>query len=166
MLDKTGQSIPTSSRRDMSWGQLRPNLARHTGSSAAGRVDVRALCSLILAFVLSAAVAQTQISPMALVGRWSASATNSSGVTIATDVVFTQNMHFFASSTVDGKTFLDFGGTWSVSGNTLAWRYLSSSGSAPAPGTTDTDEIVSVAASKLVLRSSLSGKQHEYIRMR
>ena len=166
MLDKTGQSFSMLSRRDMSWRQLRPNQTRHRRSSLAGRVDVRALCSLILAFVLNAAVAQTQISPMALVGRWSASATNSSGVTIVTDVVFTQNMHFFASSTLDGKTFLDLGGTWSVSGNTLAWRYMTNSGSAPAPGTTDTDEIVSVDASKLVLRSSLSGKQHEYIRMR
>jgi len=166
MLDKTDQSFSTSSRRKMSWVQLRPNQASHTRRSAAGRVHVPALCSLILAFVLNAAVAQTQISPMALVGRWSASATNPSGVTMVTDVVFTQNMHFFASSTVDGKTFLDFGGTWSVSGNTLAWRYMTSSGSAPAPGTTDTDEIISVDASKLVLRSSLSGKQHEYIRMR
>lgn len=166
MLDKTGQSFSMLSRRDMSWRQLRPNQTRYTRSSAAGRVDLRALRSLILAFIVNAAIAQTQISPMALVGRWSASATNSSGVTIVTDVVFTQNMHFFASSTVDGKTFLDLGGTWSVSGNTLAWRYVTSSGSAPAPGTTDTDEIVSVDASKLVLRSSLSGKQHEYIRMR
>ena len=83
-----------------------------------------------------------------------------------TDVVFTQNMHFFASSNVDGKTFLDFDGTWSVSGNTLAWRYKTSSGSTPVPGTTDTDEIVSVDAVKLVLRSSLSGKQQEYVRMR
>ncbi len=85
---------------------------------------------------------------------------------MVTHVVFTQNMHFFASSTVDGKTFLDFDGTWSVSGNTLAWRYRTSSGSTPVPETTDTDEIVSIDASKLVLRSSLSGKQQEYIRAR
>lgn len=85
---------------------------------------------------------------------------------MVTHVVFTQNMHFFASSTVDGKTFLDFDGTWSVSGNTLAWRYATSSGLTPLPGTTDTDEIVSIDATKLVLRSSLSGKQQEYIRAR
>ena len=85
---------------------------------------------------------------------------------MVTHVVFTQNMHFFASSTVDGKTFRDFEGTWSVSGNTLAWRYKTSSESTPVPETTDTDEIVSIDASKLVLRSSLSGKQQEYIRMR
>ena len=85
---------------------------------------------------------------------------------MVTHVVFTQNMHFFASSAVDGKTFRDFEGTWSVSGNTLAWRYRTSSGLTPVPGTTDTDEIVSIDATKLVLRSSLSGKQQEYIRAR
>ena len=124
-------------------------------------------CSLlILVCILSTAVAQNQISPMSLVGRWSASADHPGGATTVTHVVFTQNMHFFGSSTVDGKTFLDFDGTWSVSGNTLAWHYETSSGLTPAPGTTDTDEIVSVDASRLVLRSSLSGKQREYIRTR
>ena len=127
---------------------------------------LRGLCSLILVLVLNAASAQTQISPMSLVGRWSASAVDPSGAAMVTHLVFTQNMHFFASSTVDGKTFLDFEGTWSVSGNTLAWRYKTSSGSTPVPETTDTDEIVSIDASKLVLRSSLSGKLQEYIRMR
>lgn len=127
---------------------------------------MRRMCSLILVFVLNSAIAQSQISPMSLVGRWSASTNHPSGATTVTHVVFTQNMHFFGSSTVDGKTFLDFGGTWSVSGNTLAWHYENSSGLTPAPGTTDTDEIVSVDASRLVLRSSPSGKQNEYLRAR
>ena len=85
---------------------------------------------------------------------------------MGTHVVFTQNMHVFGSSTVDGKTFADFGGTWSVSGNTLAWHYETSSELTPAPGTTGTDEIISVDAAKLVLRSSPSGKQYEYLRAR
>ena len=113
---------------------------------------MRGLCSLILVFVLNCAIAQSQISPMSLVGRWSASTNHPSGATMVTHVVFTQNMHFFGSSTVDG--------------NTLARHYETSSELTPAPGTTGTDEIISVDASKLVLRSSPSGKQYEYLRAR
>ena len=145
---------------------LRPNQATRYKEAGGRPVDMRGLYSLILVFVLNAAFAQTQISPMALVGRWSASTIDPSGATMVTHVVFTQNMHFFASSTVDGKTFRDFEGTWSVSGNTLAWRYKTSSGLTPVPETTDTDEIISVDAAKLVLRSSPSGKQHQYLRAR
>jgi len=121
---------------------------------------------LILVCVLTTAFAQGQISPMSLVGRWSVSANHPSGATLVTHVVLTQNLRFFGSSTADGKTFHDFAGTWSVSGNTLVWRYEASSALFPAPGTTDTDEIVSVDATRLVLRSNLSGKQNEYIRAR
>jgi hypothetical protein len=145
---------------------LRPNETARYTEGGRRPVDMRGLCSLILVFVMNAAFAQTQISPMALVGRWSASAVDPSGATMVTHVVFTQNMHFFASSTVDGRTFLDLDGTWSASGNALAWRYRTSSGLTPVPGITDTDEIVSVDASRLVLRSSLSGKQYEYLRAR
>lgn len=112
------------------------------------------------------AVAQPEISPISLVGRWTTEAKHPNGATIAVDVVLTQNLKFRGSSTVDGKPFLEYGGTWSVTGNTLTWRYETSSGLSPAPGTTDSDEIVSVDVSRLILRSKLSGKQHEYIRIR
>lgn len=126
----------------------------------------RLLAVATLACILTSAYAQSQVSPMSLVGRWSMSASHPSGATLITHVILTQNLRFFGSSTADGKTFFEFAGTWSVSGNTLVWRYETSSGVFPAPGTTDTDEIVSVDATKLVLRSALSGKQNEYIRNR
>ncbi|HTN49524.1 MAG TPA: hypothetical protein VMK32_08850 [Burkholderiaceae bacterium] len=100
---------------------------------------------------------------MALVGRWSSSAGDPHG---ATTVVLTQNMQFRGFSTADGKTFIDFGGAWEVSGNTVTWHYETSSGSSPAAGTTETDEIVAVDASRLVLRSKSAGAQFEFIRER
>lgn len=112
------------------------------------------------------AFAQADISPISLVGKWAIESRHPSGATITANVVLTQNMRFSGSSTVDGKPFLQYGGTWSVAGNLLTWRYESSSGLTPAPGTTDTDEIISVDASRLVLRPKLSGKQHEYVRYR
>ena len=125
---------------------------------------------LILVLVLlcnaSTALAQADFSPLSLVGKWTTEARHPSGATIASNVVLTQNMRFSARSTVDGKPFVQFGGTWSVAGNLLTWRYETSSAMAPAPGTTDTDEIVSAKDSRLILRSKLSGKQHQYVRMR
>lgn len=128
---------------------------------------MRPLISLLV-FLCSAgtALAQADISPLSLVGKWTTEAKHPSGATIASSVVFTQNMRFSASSTVDGKPFVQLGGTWSVAGNLLTWRYETSSAMTPATGTTDTDEIVSVEASRLILRSKLSGKQHEYVRLR
>ena len=75
-------------------------------------------------------------------------------------------MRFSGSATVDGKPFMAYSGTWSVSGKTLTWRYESNTGPVPVPGTTDEDEIVSVSADKLVLRSKLSNKQQEFLRQR
>ena len=126
------------------------------------------LLILFLVFMCSAntALAQAEVSPISLVGKWTTEAKHPSGATIASSVVLTQNMRFSASSTVDGKPFVQFGGTWSVAGNLLTWRYETSSAMTPGPGTTDVDEIVSVEASRLVLRSKLSGKQHEYVRVR
>ena len=123
---------------------------------------------LMLVFLCNAStvLAQAHISPLSLVGKWTTEAKHPSGATIASNVVLTQNMRFSAISTVDGKPFVQFGGTWLVAGNLLTWRYETSSAMAPAPGTTDTDEIVSVEASRLILRSKLSGKQQEDVRLR
>jgi hypothetical protein len=123
---------------------------------------------LLLVFLFSAgtAIAQADISPISLVGKWTTESKHPSGATITSTVVLTQNLRFSASSMVDGKPFVQFAGTWSVAGNLLTWRYETSSAMTPAPGTTDMDEIVSVDASRLILRSKLSGKQHEYVRFR
>jgi hypothetical protein len=118
---------------------------------------------LIWLCAAAGAFAQSQVSPMSLVGRWSSSSVNRFGSTV---VVLTQNMQFRGFSTVDGKTFTDFGGSWEVSGNSLTWHYETSSGSAPAAGITQTDEIVSVDASRMVLRSKSTGEQFEFTRER
>jgi hypothetical protein len=128
---------------------------------------MRQLVTVLILFCgATAASAQVDISPIALVGKWTSQSKHPNGAIITSDVVLTQNMRFSGSSTVDGRPFLQTGGTWSVSGSTLTWRYESSSGLMPAPGTIDTDEIISVEASKLTLRSKLSGKQHEFVRSR
>jgi hypothetical protein len=66
--------------------------------------------------------------------------------------------------TVDDKPFWQYSGTWSVAGRTLTWRYEASTLAQAPAGTIDTDEIVSVDRSKLVLLSKLSGKQNEFLR--
>lgn len=123
----------------------------------------RLLPLMVVAFWAAVAHAQVYVAPMSLVGRWSSSMGHPQGVTV---VVFTQNMKFGGFSTTDGRSFVDFGGTWAVSGHTLTWHYETSSGPAPAVDTTQADEIVSVDASKLVLRSKSTGMQFEFTRER
>ena len=119
---------------------------------------------LLLLSGVSSAVAQSDISPVALVGKWSASAKHPSGVNIVSRVVFTQAMKFSGATTVDDKPLMEFTGTWALSGTTLIWRYETSTNTALTPGTIDTDEVVSAGDSKLVLRSKLTGKQNVNIR--
>ena len=121
-------------------------------------------CALVLIGGFAAAAAQ-YVSPMALVGRWSFSSRSAEGNAAETQVVFTQNKYFQGFSTSDGQTVVEFRGSWSVEDSMLTWRYESSTGPAPAAGGVETDEIVSVEAAKLVLRSR-SGTVREFVRAR
>jgi hypothetical protein len=122
--------------------------------------------SLVLAFLALSAPAQESISPIALVGKWTASARHPIGATIESAVVLSLNMRFSGTSTADGRQLMSTTGTWSLTGRTLKWTYETSTTSVPAPGFIDEDEVVAVTPDKLVLRSKLTGKQHEFVRGR
>ena len=122
-------------------------------------------CTLLLATLTSAgAQGVGEISPLTLVGRWTASAQHPDGTLVVSNVTFTQNQKFSGNTEVRGRAVATYTGTWSISGRTLTWRYETNSGLSLAQGATDTDDIVSIDATKLVLRSQLSGRQHEYVR--
>ena len=129
---------------------------------------MRLLPTLFLqfAFAFAPASAQTDIAPIALVGKWTSSSVLPGGARAVATVVLQQSMKFSGSVTVDGKPFWDYSGTWSLAGKTLTWRYETSSRLQPGPGFVDTDDVVSVDATTLVLHSRLSGKQDTYTRAR
>lgn len=126
---------------------------------------------LIIAILLSIAptfvAANTQDSaPMAFVGKWTATAKYSNGETVVDHVVLSQDMKFAGTLTVDGKLAWTYSGTWSISGNIFTWHYEVSSLPMSESEKVDTDEIVYVDNSKIVLLSKLSGEQFEYVRER
>jgi hypothetical protein len=117
---------------------------------------------LCFASLFGSAWAQPKVSPLALVGSWTATEMHPSGVSITTVVKLSQNMKFSGLATVDSKPYMNFSGTWSVDGNTLKWRYEASSNPSIFAGFTDSDEITSVGPSELTLVSALSGKKRTY----
>ena len=125
---------------------------------------------LLLGLFLSASAlplsyAQGQpVSAISLVGTWSASAKMANGSTMGTSLTLTQNMKFSGVATIQGAEFWNYSGTWELKGNQLIWHYENSSRPLPESAKTDVDDIVSVDASKLVLVSNLSGRQHEFTR--
>ena len=118
----------------------------------------------LLTCMVTRSLAQTEVSPIALVGRWKSSAVHSSGASVIVNVTLGRNMKFHGTATVNDKPAMEYAGTWEVSGTTLVWRYENDTADMAAIGKVDTDEIVSVDSDKLVLRSSLSGKLREYLR--
>ena len=99
-----------------------------------------------------------------LVGKWSVSAPMPNGGTLTTELMLTPNMKFSGSSSVDGRSFWTFSGTWEVKGDEVTWHYENSSRPLPESAKDDVDRIVSVDGATLVLISKLSGKQHIYSR--
>lgn len=112
------------------------------------------------------AMAQDGAQVLALVGRWSATTTHSTGARLAATMTLTQSMRFTGSISVDDKPYWDFSGAWSLSGSALTFRYETSTHPQIPPGTVDTDDVVSVDGSTLVLVSRLSGRRQEYLRVR
>jgi hypothetical protein len=99
-----------------------------------------------------------------LVGKWSVSAPTANGGTMTTELVLMPNTKFSGSSSVEGRTFWTFSGTWEVKGDEVAWHYENSSRPLPESAKDDVDRIISVDGATLVLISKLSGKQHIYSR--
>lgn len=111
-------------------------------------------------------VAQDAISLAALVGQWRLEATHPSGAILVSDVVLSRNLRFSATGSTGGRQLMAAAGTWSLIGTTLKWVYESNTASVPPPGWVDEDEVMAVTPEKLVLRSALSGKLREYMRVR
>jgi len=123
--------------------------------------------AILLTIAPSLVAANTQDSaPIAFVGKWAATVKNSNGATVVDHVVLNQNMTFDGRLTVNGKLAWKYSGTWSITRSLFVWHYEVSSRPMTESERVDTDEIVSVDDSKLVLLSKLSGKQFEYVRER
>ena len=85
---------------------------------------VIAIVATLLAASSEVAYAESvAISPLALVGTWTASDTKPNGV-FTTNVTLTQNMKFSGSVSRQGKSIWDYSGTWELDGSklTLALR--------------------------------------------
>jgi len=109
--------------------------------------------------------AQTaDVTAFSLVGKWSVSAPMQNGGTMTTELILTPNMKFSGSSSVEGRSFWTFSGTWEVKGDEVIWHYENSSRPLPESAKVDADRIVSVDGATLVLISKLSGRQHAYSR--
>lgn len=102
------------------------------------------------------------VSPLALVGTWTASDTKPSVGVFTTTMTLTQSMRFSGSVALEGTPFMDYSGTWELDGARLTWHYEGSS--RPLPVKTDIDDIVRVDPEQLVLVSRLSGLQHVFTR--
>ena len=109
--------------------------------------------------------AQTgDVTAFSLVGKWSISGPMPNGGTMTTELTLTPNMKFSGSSSVEGRSFWTFSGTWEVKGDEVIWHYENSSRPLPESAKVDADRIVSVDGATLVLISKLSGRQHAYSR--
>ena len=84
--------------------------------------------------------------------------------TVTTELTLMPNMKFSGSSSVEGRSFWTFSGTWEVNGDELTWHYENSSRPLPEAAKKDVDRIVSADDVSLVLISKLNGKQHVYSR--
>jgi len=101
---------------------------------------------------------------IAMVGKWSATDTMSSGAGLAMDLAMTQSMKFSGSAKMHGKEFWTFSGTWEIQGNEITWHYDKSSRALADAAKNDTDEIISVDTEKMVLQSKLTGQRRTYLR--
>jgi hypothetical protein len=118
-------------------------------------------------FVLGAwcAGAQTaEVAAFSLVGKWAVSAPAPNGQTMTTELTVMPNMNFSGSSSVEGRSFWTFSGTWEVKGDEVVWHYENSSLPLPESAKADADQIVSVDGETLVLISKVNGKQYAYSR--
>lgn len=99
---------------------------------------------------------QSQLSPLALVGRWSSSAQHPTAGEMTVVVSIAQTLRFTGSASFAGKPFWEYGGTVRIEGRKLVWHYDVSSIALPDAARTDVDDIVSVEGEQIVLRSQRS----------
>lgn len=109
------------------------------------------------------------MSALAVVGTWTATAAMRDGKFMTTRVTLTQSQRFYGSATADGATVWTFSGRWELqpgrNGAVLTWHYEQSVPELPAGSTVDRDDVISVNATKLTLRSRQDGRQHVFSRV-
>src|SRR6476659_10033570 len=71
-----------------------------------------ALVCIAIHFERSYAQAQPAISPLSLVGKWSASEQRADVTVVKTDLTLTQTLRFSGTATVQGKEFWSYSGSW------------------------------------------------------
>ena len=106
------------------------------------------------------------VRPLALVGTWSASERLPTGETMLAEQSMTADRKFTGSVMVDGRQIWNYSGSWDVDENRLTWHYEYSSRPLPDSMKTDIDDVVSVNQATLVLVSRLTGKRHEFKRVK
>ena len=147
-------------------------LKTHLSAVKGRRVDRRRLLTTLLIGPLFAASSvpfaaeEARLSPIALVGRWSSSAQHPTGGEMSIVVTIAQTLRFTGAASVNGKPFWEYGGTVRIDGHRLVWHYEVSSIALPDAARTDIDDIVSLDAERLVLRSQRTGALRTLQRVR
>lgn len=131
----------------------------------------RRLLAAALLLVAGHAYAQptqplSAFSPLALVGRWQAADDHPSLGRVTTRLTIAQTLRFSGEAVAGDRVFWRFGGTLALDGRSLTWRYEESTLALNDAARTDTDDVLSIDAERLVLRSRLSGKERVFMRVR
>lgn len=120
------------------------------------------LCALLFAGPAQAA-GSPQINP--IVGVWTKSQGLPDGRSLSVMTRFGADGAFSGTASVDGQVVWEYGGTWSLQDRVLTYHYEHSSRPLPESAKTDVDDVISMGANSLVLRSRQSGKEHTFLRM-
>jgi hypothetical protein len=132
-------------------------------SQRAGR---RRLLATLLLLAGTRLHAQPSLSPLALVGRWSTADDHPTLGAVTTRVTIAQTLRFSGEAARGEQVFWRFGGTVELIGRSLTWRYEDSTLPLNDAARTDTDDVLTADAERLVLRSRLSGKERVFTRVR
>lgn len=81
-------------------------------------------------------------------------------------VTIAQTLRFAGTASANGKLLWDYAGTVQIDGRRLVWHYEVSSIALPDAARADIDDIVSVDAEQIVLRSQRSGALRTLQRVR
>ena len=125
---------------------------------------ILALLAILLPLRFAVAADEGPSTPQ-LVGTWSGADQLPNGSKTSARMILDPSMKFSGSVAVNGSVVWEYSGSWSLTGNTLTWNYEKSSRALPEDAKVDVDQVVSVDATRLVLLSKQSGKQHELQRI-
>jgi hypothetical protein len=107
---------------------------------------------------------EAMVNPLALVGSWVAIDTKPNVGDFTTNMTLTQNSQFSGTVTFQGRVIMQYSGRWELQGSKITWRYETVTPKLPPELMVDTDNILSVDSTTLVLVSQLTGLRHEFSR--